>query len=112
MDILSDSGNVVIMVVTDCFTKWLDKYLLPDHKAKTVAESLVKRFMCNFGVPEGIHIDRGGDFESLLLHEIFLVLGVKNKKDTPSSAISCQRSLVIRQITPIDRPLVIQPITN
>jgi len=37
----SDSGNVVIMVITDCLTKSITAYLLPDHKAKIAAESLV-----------------------------------------------------------------------
>lgn len=79
----SNAGNKVIMVVTDCFTKWVTAYAMPDHTAKTVADHLVRDFMCNFGVPEVIHTDRGADFESKLMKEVCDVLGIKKTRTTP-----------------------------
>ena len=79
----SNRGNKVIMVVTDCFTKWVTAYALPDHTAKTVADHLVRDFMCNIGIPEVLHTDRGADFESKLMKEVCAVLGVKKTRTTP-----------------------------
>ena len=34
-------GNTCILVICDFFTKWVEAFALPDHKAVTVADILV-----------------------------------------------------------------------
>ena len=64
------SGNKHILTVTCCFTKWTECYPLKNITAKTVASTLVDKFICRFGVPKIIHSDQGVQFESLLFQEM------------------------------------------
>lgn len=43
------------------------QYPLPNQEATTVAEVLVKEFVCRFGTPQIIHSDQGQNFESAVL---------------------------------------------
>ena len=75
----SHKGNKCVMVVTDCFTKWIMAYSLPDHKARTMQ----KDFMFTFGMPEVLHTDQGADFESNLMKEMCQLLGEVKTRTTP-----------------------------
>ena len=41
---LSEQGNKYILVVGDCFTRWIEAYGMPDQTAKTIANILTKEF--------------------------------------------------------------------
>ena len=57
--LLSDSGNKYILHVVDYFTKWPEAYPLQNQEAATVAEALVKEYVCWCGVPLSLHSDQG-----------------------------------------------------
>ena len=87
MDILgelpeSTSNNKYILVVSDYFTKWVEAYALPDQTAQTVADVLVRDFICRFGAPTYLHSDQGENFESHLLKEVCQLLGIKKTRTT------------------------------
>ena len=63
---VSTRGNRFIIVIADYFTKWVEAYAVPDHKADTVAKTLVNNFFSRFGIPHSIHTDQGREFESQL----------------------------------------------
>ena len=63
----SSAGNRYIMILVDTFTKWTEAYASRDHTAQTVADALVTRFICRFGVPSVIHTNCGREFESNLM---------------------------------------------
>ena len=44
-------GNKYLLIAMDYFTKWPEIYPIPNQEAMTVAEVLVKVFVCRFGVP-------------------------------------------------------------
>lgn len=39
-----------LLVLSDDFTRWPEAYPLPDQEARTVAEALVKEFVCRFAL--------------------------------------------------------------
>ncbi|KAL5011242.1 hypothetical protein ScPMuIL_011676 [Solemya velum] len=60
-------GNKYILVLIDQFSKWTEAYPLADQTAESVAEVVVKEFICRFGVPLEVHTDQGSNFESSLM---------------------------------------------
>ena len=48
---ITETGNKYILIVADYFTKWVEAYPMPNQEATTVAELLVREFICRFGVP-------------------------------------------------------------
>lgn len=53
------SGNRVVLIAMDYFTKWPKAYALPRQGASTVAETLVTNFFCRFGVPRELYSEQG-----------------------------------------------------
>ena len=58
--------------------------LLPQkaRKPKTVAETLVSRLFSSFGSPTVIHLDQGKNFDRILMHEIYNMMGLKKQRNT------------------------------
>ncbi len=56
------SGNRFILTMIDYFSKWAEAYALPNHKAETVAECIVKRWIAHHGIPVRIHNDNAPEF--------------------------------------------------
>ncbi len=79
----TENGNKYLLITMDYFTKWPEAYPLPNQEASTVADVLVKEFICRFGVPLEIHSDQGRNFESKLFAEICRLLGMKKTRTTP-----------------------------
>ena len=78
--------NKYVLVVGDYFTKWVEAYPMPNMEAKTVAELFVNHFIARFGVPDVLHMDQGRNFESTLLKETCLLLGVQKTRTSPYTA--------------------------
>ena len=57
-------------------------YPVPDHKAETVAERLV-RWCTLLGLPSTIHSDQGREFESHLFSDLCKMLGIRKTRTTP-----------------------------
>ena len=73
-------GNTCLLVICDYFTKWVEAFPLPDHRAITVADVLVTEVFLCFGVPRYLHSDQAPEFMSELMGELceswrFNVLG-------------------------------------
>ena len=71
-----------LLVISDCFTKWVEGFPIPDQKAETVAKCLVIEAVSRFRVPSYIHSDHGRQFESQLYHMCFLLV-IKKTRTTP-----------------------------
>jgi len=88
MDILGPlpptrQGNRYILVIMDYFTKWPEAYALPNQEAGVVAQAFVEGFVCRHGIPEELHTDQGGNFESELLKEVCSLLSIRKTHTTP-----------------------------
>ena len=79
----SRGGNKYALVVTDCFTKFVEMYAMPNQEAATVAEALTREFFSRYGVPHFLHSDQGTNFESRLFTEICKLLGIHKTRTTP-----------------------------
>lgn len=64
------TGNKHILMVMDHLTKWCEAFAARDQKAKTVANILV------------MHSDQGQHFDTLLMHEVYNMMGLKKTRTT------------------------------
>lgn len=77
------NGNNYILVLVDYFTKWAEAWAIQDHTAQTVAEVIVKDFICRFGIMKQLHTDQGREFESNLFKEVCSILGIQKTHTAP-----------------------------
>lgn len=87
MDILgslptTSAGNRYLLVVIDCFTKWVEAFPLKNIKASTIADVFVKQFISRHGVPLEVHTDQGKNFESNIFQGIMRLLGIRKTRTT------------------------------
>ena len=61
----TSNGCRYILLIGDHFTNWYEAIPLPDQTAATTNDALLERWICRFGCPYSIHIDRGTNFENL-----------------------------------------------
>lgn len=88
MDILgpfpiSFAGNKYLLVICDCFSKWVEAFPLKNFKAKTIAEVFVNQVISRFGVPLELHTDQGRNFDSRLFQELSCLLRIKKTRTSP-----------------------------
>ncbi len=67
---LTDNGNRYVLVINDCFTKYVEAVALPNAEAKTIATAFVNEFICKFGTPLSVQTDSGTNFDSVLFREV------------------------------------------
>ena len=67
---ISQNGNRLFLVLVDCFTKWTEAYALSNQEASSIANVIVKEFICRFGTPLQILSDQGTNFQSKLFSEV------------------------------------------
>jgi len=88
MDILgslptSYKGNKYLLVISDCFTKWVETFPLKNFKAGTIVEVFVNQVISRFGVPLELYTDQGKNFDSRIFKELSRLLGIKKTRTTP-----------------------------
>jgi len=70
---VSASGNRYLLVISNCFTEWVEAFPIRNFKTKTIAEILVDQIISRFGVPLEIHTDQGRNFDFRLFLELALL---------------------------------------
>ena len=88
MDILgpfpiSFLGNRYLLVVTDCFTKWVEAFPLSNMRTETIALVFVREIVCRYRVPLEVYTDQGRNFDSNLIKELSQLLGIRKIRATP-----------------------------
>jgi len=81
--ILSSSGNRYLLVVVDCFTKWVEAFTLRNPRAKTIAKIFVNEVISRHSVSLELHTDQGRNFESKIFQELMCLLRIKKTRTTP-----------------------------
>ena len=79
----SDQGNKYVLIISDYFTRWTEAYPIPNQEAVTIAETLVKEYICRYGVPQYLHTDQGRNFESKIIKEVCELLGINKTRTSP-----------------------------
>ena len=74
--------NRYLLVIVDTFSKFLICYAMQDQVAETVAEKLLD-YVCKFGIPDEILTDRGTNFISELLQEVYDLLDILRLRTSP-----------------------------
>lgn len=80
---VSTAGNRYILMFIDHLTRYAEAIALPDQKADTVARAFVERIILRHGVPQQLLTDRGSNFTSQLMREVYQLLGIKKLQTTP-----------------------------
>ena len=62
-----------ILVMSDLFTKYAVTVALQDMTAAKVANAIIDEWIMKFGAPDVIHTDQGSNFNSELMHDIFMI---------------------------------------
>ena len=75
------AGNCHILVVNDCFSKYIQLYPVKDRLVKTAATCLVD-YVMHFGIPDQLLSDQDPAYESPLFQELMRGLGVKKVRTT------------------------------
>ena len=99
MDILgplpkTKNGYRYILLIVDSFSKWCEAFPLATYDAGEVARVLYNEFICRYGAPECILTDRGQNFVSLLIKELYNIFQITKIQTTsyhPSGNAACER---------------------
>ncbi len=71
------NGNRFILMVIDYFSKWAEAYALPNHKAETVADCIVKCWIAHHRIPVRIHSDNAPEFRGHIITQLKKMLSMK-----------------------------------
>ena len=74
---------IVILVVSDLFSKWVEIFAIPEQTAEVCAEVLVNEVITRFGCPYNILSDQGRNFESKLFSDLCRLLEVRKLRTSP-----------------------------
>ncbi len=88
------NGNRFILTVIDYFSKWAEVYALLNHKAETVADCIVKRWIAHHGIPVRIYSDNAPEFRGHVITQLKKILSLKGTFTTPyrpQSNVLCER---------------------
>ena len=73
----SKDGYQFILVIIDCFTRWVELFPLKELTAIVTAKAVMQHFG-RFGNPAQIVHDNGSQFENELISEIIKLIGIEN----------------------------------
>ena len=74
---LTKSGNKYILIFADYRTKWVEGAALPSTEAALIAKQFFDLIISRHGCPHTLLSDRGQNFMSKLMHEIYMIMNVK-----------------------------------
>ena len=70
-------------MISDYFTKLTEMFALPDIRAETVAEHVVRGWVKHYGCPREIYSDQGRQFVSAVFQEMCKLLEISKSQTTP-----------------------------
>jgi transposase InsO family protein len=77
------TGMKKVLVITDCFTRFVVAVALSDETAPTLVRALLDRWFLVFGPPERFLTDRGASFTGGMLRGVAEKLGIKKVWTSP-----------------------------
>lgn len=77
------NGRRYILTMIDRFSRWPEAVAIPDMTAETVAKTFVEVWVARFGTPSKLTSDQGRQFESQLMKELAVLLGLERIHTTP-----------------------------
>lgn len=83
---ISDGSSYYLSCI-DCYSRWFKIFFMVDMSAETVARTLLNGWILRLGFPFKITTDKELQFQSILLREMELLLGIKH----PASNVIIER---------------------
>lgn len=78
----TSEGMQYLFTIIDRFTRWPEAIPMPDAKAVTCANALIRHWISRLGVPSDITSDRGPQFTSALWQQLHQLLGISAHNTT------------------------------
>ena len=91
---LTPRGNMCVLSIIDCFTRYAIAVPLPDQSAEVVIAALIGHYITIYGTPRRILSDQGRNFESEEFHNfcnLFRIHKVRTSAYHPQSNGVCER---------------------
>jgi transposase InsO family protein len=79
----SRRGKVYLLVMQDCFTKWIEVVAIPNKTARVVAAAFADTWVTRYGSPRLLHQDNGSEFTTKVFVELCKLLGITRTMATP-----------------------------
>ncbi len=80
---ITGNGNRFILTMIDYFSKWAEAYALPNHKAETVADCIINRWIVHHGILIRIHSDNTPEFRGQVITQLKKMLSMMGAFTTP-----------------------------
>lgn len=74
---VDDNNNTYILVIIDCFTRWIELYAIPDLSGVTAAKALLNH-IGRFGCPSILRSDNGTQFVNETVDELHRLIGTEH----------------------------------
>ena len=91
---LTPRGNVYILTMIDCFTRFAIAVAIPDQSAEVVIAAVIGNYITVYGTPRRILTDQGRNFESeqfLNFCKLFRICKIRTTAYHPQSNGICER---------------------
>ena len=75
---LDQFGNCYILVIIDCFTRFVELYAIPDTTATSAARCILQH-IGRYGAPLKIRTDQGSQFVNDIVAELLKLVGVEHE---------------------------------
>jgi len=72
---MSDEGHEYILVVIDCFTRFVELYPLNKSTDAIQAATALLDYTGRYGIPDSIRLDRGSQFVNQLINAFVQLIG-------------------------------------
>ena len=79
---VTHTGKRYILVACDTYTKYMQAWPMRSQTAQETGMTLYRNWFAVHGVPERVHSDQGGNFESMLFRELATLMGCKKRRTT------------------------------
>ena len=79
---MTHTGKRYILVACDTYTKYMQAWPMRSETAQETGMILYRNWFTVHGVPERVHSDLGGNFESMLFRELATLIGCKKTGTT------------------------------
>jgi transposase InsO family protein len=79
----SRRGKVYLLVMQDCYTKWVETAPLPNKSAPVVTEAFANTWVVRYGSPRVLHQDNDCEFTAEVFVELCKLLGIARTTTTP-----------------------------
>ena len=76
------TGNIYVLVFICYMTKYVELVPLQNIRAATIADALINHVICQQGIPNVLHSDRGTSYLANIVRETFKLLNIKKTQTT------------------------------